>query len=241
MAAASSGGGTSGPSPTVRSESIPNISYREASISASETRELLRGGTVSLREWGAMRTTMSAPWVQIASFAVLVLFLAPLPLLAPPEPERYVLAEIGGQGLASVRATGIPVVEQDEGTFALLRGAPAPAARLRWLGVPLTEMPDRTVLEFSEAGLRFDTSQGEPALAAGLRSIAPRAFVVQFIGPIKAEWMTQIERLGADPQLYTPNHAYIVRMGGSAADAVRALPFVSYVGAYHPAYKISKV
>jgi len=43
-----------------------------------------------------MRTTMSAPWVQIASFAVLVLFLAPLPLLAPPEPERYVLAEIGG-------------------------------------------------------------------------------------------------------------------------------------------------
>ncbi len=119
-----------------------------------------------------MRTTMSAPWVQIASFAVLVLFLAPLPLLAPPEPERYVLAEIGAPGLASVAATGVRVVEQYEGTFALLRVTPSQAARLRWLGVPLTEMPDRTVLDFSEAGIRFDTSQGEPALPAAMRSTA---------------------------------------------------------------------
>ena len=188
-----------------------------------------------------MRTTMSAPWVQIASFAVLVLFLAPLPLLAPPEPERYVLAEIGAPGLASVAATGVRVVEQYEGTFALLRVTPSQAARLRWLGVPLTEMPDRTVLDFSEAGIRFDTSRGEPALPAAMRSTAPRTFVVQFIGPIKAEWMTEIERLGANPQLYTPNHAYVVRMDGSVADEVRALPFVSFLGAYHPAYKIPTV
>ncbi len=181
---------------------------------------------------------MSAQWVQLASIAVVVLFLAPLPAMAPAEQERYVIAEIAGFGLAPVLAAHAEVVEVYEGTMALLRVTGPEAAQLRAWGIPITELADRTTIRFEDAGIRFDTSLGEPDLAPTLRASDPHAFIVQFIGPIKPEWMDRIRTLGGSPQLYVANAAFVVRMSGGTSRAVAALPFVNWVGAYHPAYKI---
>src|SRR5205809_2968385 len=185
-----------------------------------------------------MREALSAQWIQLASFAIVVLFLAPLPVLAPAEPQRYVIAEIAGVGLAPAVAVHADIVEVYEGTLALLRVTPFEAAQLRAWGIPLTELADRTTIRFDDAGIRFDTTAGEPVLAPSLRSVDPHAYIVQFVGPIKAEWLTRIRSIGGSPQMYVANAAFVVRMGAGTAQAVAALPFVTWVGAYHAAYKI---
>src|SRR3989449_2019609 len=181
---------------------------------------------------------VSAKWAQVSAIGILVLFLAPLSFQSPAEPEEFVLAEIGGIGLGPALAVHATVVEVYEGTLALLRATASEVAQLRRFGVPVTDLTDRTTISFGGAGIRFDTVVGEPAFAPQLRASKPTSFIVQFIGPIKAEWMDRIRSLGGAPSLYVPNGAFVVRMGSDAAGRVAALPFVQWVGAYPPAYKI---
>ena len=99
-------------------------------------------------------------------------------------------------------------------------------------------MTDRTTIAFPDAGIRFDTSAGAPSLSRDLTSSDPHTYIVQFIGPIKSEWLAQIRSLGGLPEIYVANAAFLVRINEESARAVSALPFVSWTGAYHPAYKI---
>ncbi|TLZ58323.1 MAG: hypothetical protein E6K17_01185 [Methanobacteriota archaeon] len=185
-----------------------------------------------------MRESLSAQWVQLASIAVLAMFLAPLPAVSPAEHGRYVIAEIAASGLGPILAAHAEVVQVYEGNLALLKATGSQIAQLRWDGVPITEVSDRTSIHFNDAGIRFDTSAGEPSFVPALRASDPHAFIVQFIGPIKAEWMDRIRSLGASPQFYVPNAAFVTRMDSGTARSVAALPFVNWVGPYHPAYKI---
>src|SRR2546427_371146 len=189
---------------------------------------------------GRMRKQSSAQWAQWISIGVLLLFLAPLPMLPAPAPERYVLAELGASGIYPALAAQATVVEVYEGSLALLKATDMQIAQLRWSGVPITELRDRTTISFIDAGITFDTSIGEPSLAPALRTSDPHSFIVQFIGPIKAEWMDRIRALGGTPQMYVANAAFVVRMDGTSARMVAAEPFVNWVGAYQPAYKIQK-
>ena len=161
-------------------------------------------------------------------------------MLPAPAPERYVLAELGASGIYPALAAQATVVEVYEGTLALLKATDMQIAQLRWSGVPITELRDRTTISFIDAGITFDTSIGEPSLAPALRTSDPHSFIVQFIGPIKAEWMDRIRALGGTPQMYVANAAFVVRMDGTSARSVAAEPFVNWVGAYQPAYKIQK-
>ena len=154
-----------------------------------------------------MRESLSAQWVQLASIAVLVLFLAPMPAMAPQDPERYVLAEIGGIGLGPALAVHATVVENYEGNLALLRVTGQEIAQLRWAGIPITELSDRTTINFREAGIRFDSAVGEPRIASTLRTSDPHAFVVQFIGPIKPVWLDRIRGMGGSECLCCPGSA----------------------------------
>src|SRR5438445_148014 len=221
--------------PGIRSNPVPNISYIPADSWPAQN-EL--GGASVFRGRGRMRESLSAQWVQLASIAVLVLFLAPMPAMAPQDPERYVLAEIGGIGLGPALAVHATVVENYEGNLALLRATGQEIAQLRWAGVPVTELSDRTTINFREAGVRFDTAVGEPRMASTLRTSDPHAFIVQFIGPIKPVWLDQIRSMGGSPQFYVVNAAYVVRMDVATSRSVAGLPFVNWVGPYHPAYKI---
>ncbi len=94
--------------------------------------------------------------------------------------------------------------------------------------------------------VEFDTSEAEPATPATLSlSAAERAerrrehWIVQFVGPAKAEWGEEIRSLGGKMGDYIPENAFLVEMSQQIADDVRDLPFVSWVGLYEPAYKVS--
>src|SRR5213594_1063645 len=143
-----------------------------------------------------MREFMSAKWAQVSAIGVFLLFLAPLPFEAPREPERFVLAEIGGIGLAPAMAVHGTVVQVYEGNLALLKVTGSQIIQLRRLGVPITELTDRTIINFLDAGIRFDSSLGEPTLSPNLRSSDPHSYIVQFIGPIKSEWMEHLRAIG---------------------------------------------
>lgn len=95
------------------------------------------------------------------------------------------------------------------------------------------------------SGLRFDpVRDGEPDLPAGLTAASlpadeTGAFLVQIDGAITKEEREALVATGAVPFAYLPNYTFLVRMPGATKPAVEALSFVRWVGAYHPAYKLS--
>ncbi len=75
----------------------------------------------------------------------------------------------------------------------------------------------------------FHPQRGEfPAVPAELRADPVRAntagyYIVQFAGPIRAEWRHRLEEAGAEPLGYIPDFAYKTRMTPKEAAAVAVL------------------
>ena len=66
-------------------------------------------------------------------------------------------------------------------------------------------------------------------------------FIVQFVTQALPEFSAQIEQLGGKVYQFIPNYAYIVHMDAGTQAAVAALPFVRWVGAYEPGYRVEEV
>lgn len=103
---------------------------------------------------------------------------------------------------------------------------------------------DGTSILFSN-GLRFDPMrEGAPELPANMTARALRegetgSFIVQLAGPVRDGQREEIAAAGATIFTYVPNYAFVVRMPAESKAALEALPFVRWVGAYHPAYRVS--
>ena len=106
-----------------------------------------------------------------------------------------------------------------------------------WLGIGAAGSPLR--LKYG----CFEPTVSEPDVPAHLRSVAvpgqERYYLLQFRGPIQSSWKAQTKGLGAHLLDYVPDFAFIARMTPAAAHKVEALDEVSWVGLYHPAYRIS--
>ncbi len=90
---------------------------------------------------------------------------------------------------------------------------------------------------------RFDAAIGEPVLPANL-TVAPGGadygyFIVQTNTPIAAAWRGSLEAAGATIYGYVPEFAFLVGMDAVAQARVASLTGTSWVGAFHPAYKIA--
>lgn len=64
-------------------------------------------------------------------------------------------------------------------------------------------------------------------------------FIVQFSGPVIDAWKERLSSLGAVIFGYMPDYAFIVKADPARADGIAGLPFVRWMGAYHPGYKLS--
>ncbi len=90
----------------------------------------------------------------------------------------------------------------------------------------------------------FDPTRGDVAPPSGELGLdnpaASRYQIVQFTGPVEESWKAELSAAGLEPLIYVPDNAFIVRVaaGTDLANAT-ALPFVRWVGAYYPAYKVS--
>ena len=88
----------------------------------------------------------------------------------------------------------------------------------------------------------FDPAGPIPLVEAGLEADeATHVYIVQFVTQPLPEFRTAIAALGGTVERFMANHAYIVRMGPSVREEVAGLPFVRWVGPYHPAYRMEDV
>ncbi len=67
--------------------------------------------------------------------------------------------------------------------------------------------------------------------------------IVQFIGPVKDEWLDGLRASGMEPIAYVPNNAYIVRSSRGSRDrllrsAAKAASFIQWEGAFRDEYKV---
>lgn len=88
---------------------------------------------------------------------------------------------------------------------------------------------------------RFDPLQGEPPLPAGLDGQAGgRLWIVQWAAQGLEPWRDAVRALGGTVHLHLEWHANVVEMDAATAAQVMGLPFVRWVGPFHPAYRIEE-
>ncbi|HRW82417.1 MAG TPA: S8 family serine peptidase [Methanothrix sp.] len=128
----------------------------------------------------------------------------------------YVLAEMDEKQANSLKRKGLELVEENSGQMVKLRS------------------------------VEFNTSEETPSLPHALsltREVIEKAeksyWIVQFVGPIKAEWTDKIKGLGGILGDYVPDNSLLIGMSSEIEKKVAKLPFVNWVGPYEPAYKVS--
>jgi hypothetical protein len=87
----------------------------------------------------------------------------------------------------------------------------------------------------------FDPRSGEPLpeVPAALRAVTgSRTYIVQFVTHPLQAYREAIERLGGTTHQYVPYQALLVRIDPARLDRLLALPFVSWAGPWHPAFKL---
>ena len=89
---------------------------------------------------------------------------------------------------------------------------------------------------------RFDPLLGEPEVEPALRA-APgsRLWIVQYWTQGLEEYRDVVRQLGGEVHLFLANNANVVEADAAAVEAIRAEPFVRWVGPFHPAYKLDEV
>lgn len=118
-------------------------------------------------------------------------------------------------------------------TMLAVAGLPAAAQHVE------INQPHRHQLELRYAS--FDPLTVVPAVPARLRAHADAGvYIVQLHDRATDAARRAITSTGARLDRYLPMNAYIVRMDGATAAAVRALPAVRWVGPFHPAYKLDE-
>ncbi|TLZ53061.1 MAG: hypothetical protein E6K18_01330 [Methanobacteriota archaeon] len=175
-----------------------------------------------------------------------LLFLIPVvpsqgPMTTPPTTPAVdattVRVMVDGSQAATL-GSDVEVV-QSYGSFVVARASPAAIARLSARGLTVTP-EDTYTLHVN--GFVFDTREGAmvpAALAAVPTPGVASYYLVQFVGPVKADWRFDIEGVGARVAGYVANNAYLVRATADQLAAIRTLAEVQWTGYYEPAFRVS--
>lgn len=94
--------------------------------------------------------------------------------------------------------------------------------------------------------VEFDTSKKAPQVpqnlslrSVDLDAVDKNYWILQFVGPIKDEWKSEITQSGGELQNYIPENAFLVKMDIETKEKVQKLDFVNWIGLYEPAYKVN--
>lgn len=97
---------------------------------------------------------------------------------------------------------------------------------------------EKILLKYAE----FDPLSGEPDIPSNLKVDESKGpyeyYIVQFKTPTIKDWKDGIEAVGGIFCGSLQKHAFIVWMNDSIKDETEQLPYIRWVGYYHPAYKI---
>ena len=85
----------------------------------------------------------------------------------------------------------------------------------------------------------FDPLKEQPPLSEIFQRTEPMSYsLIQCIGPIQSEWVTQLQETGLIIVGYLPDYTYITSMNEETKTIVETFSFVRWIGPYYPAYKI---
>ena len=93
----------------------------------------------------------------------------------------------------------------------------------------------------------IDTTKGAadpvPAGLQQTQSADAQLWLIQFVGPIKGDWLDQLQKQGLEMVAYIPSNAYVVWGTGASLDGLRkqisATSVIQWEGAYQPAYRLA--
>jgi serine protease AprX len=87
----------------------------------------------------------------------------------------------------------------------------------------------------------FDPAAGEPPVAPELRARdTNELFLVQFVATPLEEMREEIRALGGTVLRFMTDNTHVIRIPAASRDAVAALPYIRWMGAYHPAYRLDE-
>ena len=87
---------------------------------------------------------------------------------------------------------------------------------------------------------RFDPLDRAPQFRSSVTGPAGDVYFVQFVTQVLEEYTDAVESLGGTVYGFVSNHTHLVRMDASMSQAVQALPFVRWVGPYHPEFRLDE-
>ncbi|OIO39245.1 MAG: hypothetical protein AUJ75_01560 [Candidatus Omnitrophica bacterium CG1_02_49_10] len=143
---------------------------------------------------------------------------------------------------------GIPIIEEYKNYY-LLEASPEEEAEMEAKELRLRRLPRANLIELGDAP--FDPLEGKGPRAAGLNrrlkgkffSFAGRRkvlYLVQFIGPIKKEWLDELKDAGIKLVSATPNFAYTVYGPQRTMLEAEEKPFVRSTYPYSPQLKLER-
>ncbi len=102
---------------------------------------------------------------------------------------------------------------------------------------------EHTLSTIALDGFVFDTTEGAPEVpeflqVGELQSGTIYSYLLQFIGPIKTDWVEELENTAVQIEDYVPYNAFLVRMTPEMKETVERLPFVQWIGFYEPMYRV---
>ena len=90
--------------------------------------------------------------------------------------------------------------------------------------------------------IMFDTKIGEPKIPEDMKAVHRKGtynyYIIKCSGPILDSWKSDILNTGVSIEGYLPYFAYLVKATDDQMSKIKALPFISWTGDYHPYYKI---
>src|SRR5512134_1952241 len=128
------------------------------------------------------------------------------------------------------------IAAYDGFVLAQVRSVDLPKLRREYL---VEDITDQYALRMG--GKKIDTSaprldaKGAVRLHAAYKGTKPLSpgrhhYLVQFVGPIKREWITAVQKAGGEPRAPFADFTYVVRADGAALARIRSLPFVRWAG-----------
>ena len=159
----------------------------------------------------------------------------------PVDESVYGLGDEGKSISAYLKRMDIEVLESYE-SFTLARATESQRALLEMNGFRIRDYGGRTVT--GRGGVFLDTSMDETHMQGIQGEVKQHGdeqgyYIMQFIGPVKHEWIQEVQLLNVELLDYLPSFAYIIRTRGSVAGQLPGLPYVQWVGPYHSDYKVS--
>jgi len=86
----------------------------------------------------------------------------------------------------------------------------------------------------------FDPLDRVPSFQGSVTGPGGDVYFVQFATQVLEEYRDAVEALGASVYGFVSNHTHLVRMDAATSQAVQALPFVRWVGPYHPEFRLEE-